>query len=60
MESGDYPWCVCETKGNTVYFTCQRCQEKHVFDNANMTIDRFVEISKAFCTLHKNCNEVII
>ena len=57
LKSGDYEWCVVESKGNIVYVTCQRCGEKHVFDNANMTIDRFVEISKAFCCLHKNCKE---
>jgi hypothetical protein len=55
MKSGDYPWCVCDSRGNIVTFNCGRCGESHIFNNAGMTIDRFVEISEAFCMLHKDC-----
>ena len=55
LNSGDYPWCVCESKGNAVNFDCRRCGGKHTFDNAGMPISRFLEISEAFCKLHKDC-----
>jgi len=55
LKSGDYPWCVCESKGNTVNFNCERCGGKHTFDNVGMPISRFLEISEAFCELHKDC-----
>jgi len=57
LKSGDYPWCVCESKGNKVTFSCIRCREQHIFDNAGMTIDSFIKVSEAFCTLHKDCKE---
>ena len=55
LKAGDYPWCVCESKGNQVVFHCQRCDKELVFDNSGMAISRFLEISEAFCILHKEC-----
>ena len=55
LKGGDYPWCVCETNGNQVIFHCQRCDKKLEFDNTGMAISRFLEISEAFCILHKEC-----
>lgn len=55
MKSGDYPWCVCETDGNIVTLECERCKADYKFNNTGITIDRFIEISEAFCTIHKNC-----
>ena len=55
MKTDDYPWCVCETNGNKVTFTCKRCKENHVFDNTGMSINRFLEISESFCMIHNEC-----
>jgi hypothetical protein len=54
MKSGDYPWYICETDGNIVTLECERCKSDYKFNNAGMTINRFIEISEAFCTIHKN------
>lgn len=58
MNLKSHPWCVCETKGNMMIFVCQRCKEQHIFDNIGMAISRFLEISEAFRTIHKDCKEV--
>ena len=57
MKAGDYPWCVCETNKNTVTFKCERCNQEHKFNNAGMSISRFLDISNAFCIIHKECKD---
>ena len=57
MKSDDCPWCICETDGNKITFHCENCDQKHIFGNTGMAISRFLEISEAFCELHKNCKE---
>jgi len=57
LKSGEYPWCVCNSDGNIVSFDCMRCKQFFNFNNTGMTIDRFVEMSEAFCMLHKDCKE---
>jgi len=57
LKSEQYPWCVCETRGNLVLMECKKCKEQHNFDNRGMTINRFVEIAEAFCIIHKDCKE---
>ena len=58
MKSGDFPWCIVETDGNTVTFKCNRCGGEYIFDNTGMSIDLFCEKCEAFCELHKDCKEV--
>jgi len=57
MKTDDYPWCVCETNKNIVTFECQRCGQKHKFNNVGMSIMRFLDIANAFCIIHKECKE---
>lgn len=60
LKSGEFPWCIVgtDTKGNNIVFECKRCGTKLEFDNTGMAVSRFLEISEAFCTLHKECKEV--
>ena len=58
LKSGNYPWCVLDTtpdEENRITFICQMCKQTHSFDAMDLLIDRFVELSEAFCLLHKNC-----
>jgi len=57
LKANDYLWCICESDGNKVTFNCDRCKQNHIFDNTGIAISRFLEISEAFCIIHKDCKE---
>lgn len=60
LKSGEYPWCVLDEqvdKKNQITFCCQRCKQKHSFNGKGIPVDRFLEISEAFCILHKECKD---
>ena len=57
MKDLDVKWCIIQATGNNVTFRCMHCNQAHRFNNAGMALDRFIEISKAFCTMYKDCDK---
>jgi hypothetical protein len=60
LKSNEYPWCIMDANkypDGKQSFICTRCGQRHAVSAEGMSVDTFLRLGEAFCSLHSDCKE---